>query len=81
MLKLNGDVLAVELPEGKTQQELVGGLADNTFTKTLYGLDLKVNGRITTGMAMMLGHKLAHICKAVSIFDPKLNDYIRVIWH
>ena len=50
-------------------------------TGKLYGKDLKVTGRITTGMAMMMGHELAHVCKSVSIFDPKENEYIRVISH
>ena len=86
MLELReGSVLKVELPEGKNQQELVmeliSELANSTLVKQLYGLDLKINGRVTTGMSLVLGHKLAHICKSVSVFDPKENAYIKTIWH
>ena len=46
-----------------------------------YGKDIKLNGRVTTGMALFLGHKLAHVCKTVGIFDPKLNRYVLTIKH
>lgn len=81
MLKVNGDILEVVLPEGRTQKELIEELKIefSGIEKELYGKDIKINGRITTGMALYLGHKLAHICRSVSIFDPKLNDYVLVI--
>lgn len=50
---------------------------ENSF----YGKDIKINGRITTAMSLFLGHYLAHICKSVSIFDPKENNYLLVIKH
>jgi len=85
MFTLEDDVLRVSLPEGKTQKELIclakeeiRQLIDNC---QLYGLNLKINGRITTGMVLLLGHELAHICKSVSIFDPKENGCITVIKH
>ncbi len=85
MFKLDGDVLMVNLPTGRTQRELVREARTEiqrmVETGKLYGKDLKVTGRITTGMAMMMGHELAHVCKSVSIFDPKENEYIRVISH
>ena len=83
MLKLNGDILTIELPQGKTQQELLTLLAiDLTEDDSQwYGKDLKVFGRITTAMSMYMGHYLAHLCKSVSIFDPKENDYVVVIKH
>jgi len=84
-LKLELDILQVTLPEGKTQVELIvelaAELADTNFMSSLHGLNVKINGRITTAMAMMLGHKLAHICKSVSIYDPKEKEYILAIWH
>jgi hypothetical protein len=83
MLNLNGDILEISLPEGKSQEELITLLKEefSLIEKTLYGLNIKLNGRVTTGMSLWLGHKLAHICKSVSIFDPKENDYIKVINH
>ena len=85
MFKLDGDVLMVNLPTGRTQRESVREARTEiqrmVETGKLYGKDLKVTGRITTGMAMMMGHELAHVCKSVSIFDPKENEYIRVISH
>jgi len=83
MLKIQGNFLLVELPEGKTQEELINICKDKfaNIETECYGKDIQVNGRITTGMALFLGHKLAHVCKTVSIFDPKENAYIKCIWH
>lgn len=85
MFKLEGDVMYIELPQGCTQAELVS--AAKTEVKALiesgavYGKSIKLNGRLTTGMALMLGHELAHVTKSVSIFDPKENDYVLCITH
>lgn len=85
MFRLEGDVLHIELPQGKSQAELVKEaeteIDEIIKSGALYGKDLKINGRITTGIALMLGHKLAHVCRIVSIFDPKLNSYIVCIKH
>jgi len=83
MFELKGDILYVTLPEGKTQEELIKQCKEEVsrIEKDLYGKEVKINGRITTGMALFLGHRLAHICKAVSIFDPKENRYVKVVWH
>ena len=79
----NGKILRVELPQGRNQGELIQ-IADNELSKIesqLYGSIVYINGRITTGMALLLGHKLAHICKEVWIFDPKENKYFKAVWH
>ncbi len=83
MFRLAEDILYVDLPSGKTQAELVtrAMIEIDNMSEQLYGLDLSINGRITTGMALVLGHKLAHICKSVSIFDPKEKDYITCVLH
>ena len=83
MFKLVGDVLKVELPSGRTQEELVREAEKeiDEMVEQLYGKNLKINGRITTGMSLMLGHKLAHICKTVSVFDPKEGEYVLCISH
>lgn len=85
IFKLEGDIMYVTLPEGKTQAELVS--AAKTEIKSLiesgalYGKNVKLNGRLTTGMALALGHELAHVTKTVSIFDPKENSYVLCITH
>ncbi len=83
MFSLVDDVLRVELPEGKTQGELIALCADEikNIESDCHGLEIKINGRLTTGMALLLGHKLAHICKSVSIYDPKEGQYFRAVWH
>jgi len=83
MFELKDDILYVALPEGKTQEELIEECKKeiSKIEKELYGKEVKINGRITTGMALFLGHRLAHICKSVSIFDPKENRYIKAVWH
>jgi len=85
LFTLEEDILKISLPQGLSQKDLI----DMTNSEIdalidsgqLYGKDIKIFGRITTGMALVLGHKLAHVCKSVSIFDPKLNDYILCIRH
>ena len=85
MFKLEGDIMYIELPQGQTQAELVS--AAKTEIKSLiesgalFGKNIKLNGRLTTGMALALGHELAHVTKSVSIFDPKENDYVLCITH
>ena len=83
MFKLDKDILYVTLPEGKTQGLLMlqANHSIDNISGELQGLDLKINGRVTTGMALILGHKLAHICKSVSIFDPKEGKYFVAIKH
>lgn len=80
---LKGDVLEVTLPEGRSQIELVDISRSEirTMAQQFHGMDLKISGRITTGMALMLGHELAHITKSVSIFDPKDNVYVLCVRH
>lgn len=85
MFRLVDDILFVELPEGMTQSELISQARAEIKTLivsgALYGLNVKLNGRITTGMALCLGHALAHVCKSVWIFDPKENSYVQCIAH
>ena|SRR3990167_528286 len=75
--------ILTQLPEGKTQGELIEMARAEILQdgKVLMGQHVFLNGRITTGMALMLGHELCHICKSVWIFDPKEKAYIRAIWH
>lgn len=83
MFTLKDNVLEVTLPVGKTQEEILKD-AERSFPsieRNCFGKNIKVFGRITTSLAMWLGHKLAHICKSVSIFDPKENKYVIVIKH
>ena len=85
MFKLEGNTLYVQLPEGKTQIELVSDckseIRNLIASGVLYGKDVKLNGRLTTGMALCLGHELAHVCKSVSVFDPKENAYVLCVKH
>jgi hypothetical protein len=83
MIKLQNDIILVELPEGKTQGELISLCAEEIkkIEAECHGLDIKINGRLTTGMALFLGHKLAHISKSISIYDPKEGQYYKAVWH
>lgn len=83
MFELNGDILIVNLPEGKTQAELVE-IAKSDIKKiesSLHGLELKIEGRITTSMCLFLGHHLAHITKSISMYDPKEKEYVLCVKH
>ena len=83
MFTLEQDILRVELPQGMSMSQLndMAKQELTAMTSSFYGKDIKVNGRCTTALAMLLGHELAHITKSVSIFDPKENDYVLVIKH
>jgi hypothetical protein len=83
MLTLNDDVLVINLPQGKTQGELIAQCRDELkdLESQCYGKEIKINGRITTGMALFLGHALAHVSKSVAIFDPKENCYFVAVSH
>ncbi|MGK5093677.1 hypothetical protein WDW89_16905 [Deltaproteobacteria bacterium TL4] len=75
--------LNTELPAGKTQGELITQCRQEIrqIAPQLYGKHIRIYGRVTTGMALCLGHELAHICKSVSIFDPKENQFFVAIEH
>lgn len=87
MLELNNNILTINLPEGKTNKEIISIAAEDmvdilhSTDAAFYGKDLIITGRITTHLAMWLGHKLAHVCNSISLFDPKLNENIVVISH
>jgi hypothetical protein len=85
MFKLEDDMLSISLPEGKTQCQLVedckSEIRSLIASGMLYGKEVKLNGRLTTGMALCLGHELAHVTKSVSIFDPKENSYVLCVKH
>ncbi|PID64637.1 MAG: CRISPR-associated protein Csx3 [Gammaproteobacteria bacterium] len=42
---------------------------------------LKVNGPASMPVAMLLGHKLAHLYETVACYDPKLGCYVVVSAH
>ena len=76
-------IIETELPQGKTQGELIE-LAIDELTEIqnkFFGKKVLINGRITTGMALAMGHFLAHISREVLIFDPKLNEYVSCVKH
>jgi hypothetical protein len=76
-------VLNIYLPQGKTMKEINNEAKEelHTITTKFHGYNVYVTGRCTTALAMLLGHELAHVCKSVSIFDPKENQYVTVIKH
>jgi len=52
MITIKEDILQIELPQGKTQSELVINLKDKlkTHQSEFYGRDIKINGRCTTAI-------------------------------
>lgn len=89
MIKIteNGNEVMLEftLPQNLTQCGLIALMNKelNSLLKVgvTFGKDVKISGRITTGMCLWLGHKLAHICKSVSIFVPQEDIFLTVIKH
>lgn len=76
-------VLNIYLPQGKTMEEINKDALDELqeAIPKMHGYNVYVTGRCTTALAMLLGHELAHVCKSVSIFDPKEDCYVTVIKH
>lgn len=78
-------ILYVTLPQGKTMAELTNICREEIdsliMEKRFFGRDVRINGRLTTSMAIVLGHDLSHVCRSVSIFDPKENSYVSCIKH
>lgn len=74
-----------ELPQGRTAKELADAtraqITDIIKSKITYGKIVRLYGRMTTGMAAVLGHELSHVSKAIEIFDPKENCFYRVVEH
>lgn len=46
-----------------------------------YGQILKVTGRMSIPVAMVIAHKVAHLFGAIAVFDPKLSKFVVVITH
>jgi len=71
------------LPQGFDQPDLIAAALRDvaSFADQLHGKHAQINGPCTTGMALALGHKLAHISKSVSIYDPKLAAYVLAVTH
>ena len=82
LFELKNETLVVTLPEGKTASQLVTQASEELRDVTAFhGLELKITGRITTGMCLVLGHKLSHVCKSISILDPKEGVFIECVSH
>ena len=78
-------ILNVTLPQGRTMAELTrecsAQIHELILAKRIFGKDVSINGRITTSMALVLGHELSHVCRSVRIFDPKEDEYVACIKH
>ena len=76
-------LVEVSLPQGKSGQELVDQALSSIskIEKDLHGNNVLFTGRITTPMAMAIGHKIAHICKKVYCYVPQEKVYVEVISH
>ena len=74
-----------ELPQGHTAKELADAtkvqIADIIKSRVTFGKVVRLFGRMTTGMAAVVAHELAHVSKAIEIFDPKENCFYRVVGH
>ena len=63
-------------------QEAAAKIDELIQGETIEGGDLiKINGPATLGVAMVLGHRLAHLFKTIAFYDPKMGKYIVAITH
>ncbi|PJF37974.1 MAG: CRISPR-associated protein Csx3 [Phototrophicales bacterium] len=47
----------------------------------LHGKYVFINGRMSLPVAFVIAHALAHIAKAIFVYDPKMTEYICVVTH
>ncbi|MBW4598962.1 MAG: CRISPR-associated protein Csx3 [Calothrix sp. FI2-JRJ7] len=47
----------------------------------LHGAVLKVNGAASLPVGFALSAELAHVVKAIAVFDPKLKQYVVAVTH
>ena len=48
---------------------------------TTFGKIVRLCGELTIGMAVVCGHELSHVCKAIEVFNPKENCFYEVVRH
>ncbi len=81
------DIMQIEfeLPKGYTAKELADATREQIVnlikSKAIFGKIVRLYGRMTIGMAAVLSHELSHVARAIEIFDPKENNFYRVIEH
>ncbi len=80
------NVLRVGFGESATNEQIIcdaGARLDKLIQTGALGGGklLKVNGPASMPVAMLLGHKLAHLYETVACYDPKLTHYVVVSTH
>jgi len=80
ILIIEGSLIKTNLPEGKTQSEILEMVKDEfpLTSANLYGKDVKIYGKIPSGLSCWLGYRLSSVCHSVSMFDPKKGEYFIV---
>ena len=80
ILIIEGSLIKTNLPEGKTQSEILEMVKDEfpLIVANLYEKDVKVYGKIPSGLSCWLGYRLSSVCHSVSMFDPKKGEYFKV---
>lgn len=81
-----GNILKVSFGEPAGNDRIVRD-ADSELQKLIQseqvkgGKLLKINGPASMPVAMLLGHRLAHLYEIIACFDPKLGKYVVVSSH
>ena len=82
ILIIEGDLIKIVLPKENSTQYQILEIAKREFTQefeeSLRKKDIKIYGKLPSGLAIFLGFKLKRICKSVSAFDPREGIYIKI---
>lgn len=87
-LDIDQGLMSIEYDASKPSEndvivkEITHQLTNLTETGKLTGGELlKINGKQTLPMAFAIAHHVSHLYGAISVFDPKLQQYVVTISH
>ena len=81
ILIIEGSLIKTNLPDGKTQSEILEMVKKEITQEVEENLryeNVKIYGKIPSGLSCWLGYRLSSVCHSVSMFDPKKGEYFIV---
>ena len=81
-LRLEGNTLSTSFGTSADNDAIVREVVQTIPTLHLPGGTLlKITGRMSLQVAFVLAHAVAHLYKAIAVWDPKLSHYVVCITH
>ena len=82
-IERRGDILEIGFGDEAGENDAIVKEVESTLKTTdlTGGGTLKINGRASLPIAIVIGHAVAHMFREIGCFDPKLDKYVIVISH